>query len=191
MLGAREMRAMWFELAHKLMVLAGVSALIALCACFQRARALRSGGWNHLTPGPYLYVGLGLGIAVTALSGWIALVHEQTGWLVLAGVFGAMTIVLAFSMIVYRVRWNERWVECSCWPARTRRLAWAELARYGQLPSGDVWVAARAGKRLWFSPYCNGFDQLLDKMIEHLPDEDLPPDAAVAPLVEARVTLRR
>lgn len=97
--------------------------------------------------------------------------------LVLATVFNIATVLLAYSTIVEQVRWNDVRVERRTLLFETRAMTWHQLASLGSEPGGYWWISAYDGPRIRFSPYCNGFRDLLAKITEHLPP-DLPPAEA-------------
>ena len=53
-------------------------------------------------------------------------------------------------------------------------MSWHELARVGVEWTGYLWISSFEGPRLRFSPYDNGFDELVMTINHHLPT-DLPP----------------
>lgn len=158
-------------------------ALTALCACLQRRLAQRRGRWKYLTPGPYFWVGLASGVIITAVATLVVAggrVERSAGLLFTTG-FCGITMLLAVQALMEQVRWDRHRIERRTIFGQTRAMGWSELARTGVEWSGYIWISSFEGPRLRFSPYDNGFEQLMRKVRQHLPRNGPP---AVPELME-------
>lgn len=167
-------------------------AVTALCVCLQRRRARRHGEWRYLTPGPYFWLGLFAGLLITAVATLVVWGErvDRTSGLLFTNAFAGMTLFLAAQAMVEQVRWNDQRIERRTITGRTIAMSWYELSRIGVEWTGYLWISAFDGPRLRFSPYDNGFDELVLTIRRHLPT-DLPPaspELSAEPLLaEARV----
>lgn len=157
----------------------GFMMLVAFCTCFQRRRAQRSGGWSYLTPGPFSWLGMLCGVIVSAVGTLVAAAGKAP--VPLAAFFALVTLVLALTIIVERVRWNGKRIERRTMLLQERVLSWNELSRLGVELTGYYWISGFAGPRIRFSPYDNGFDQLMAKVSRHLPDDGPPAEMVHEP----------
>ncbi len=153
--------------------------MVALCTCFQRRRAQRSGGWSYLTPGPFSWLGMVSGVVVSAVGTLVAAAGKAP--VPIAAFFVLVTLVLALHIIIERVRWNGERIERRTMFLQERSLSWNELSQFGVELTGYYWISGFGGPRIRFSPYDNGFDQLMAKVARHLPD-DAPPAETVPKL---------
>ena len=147
-------------------------ALMALAACFQRRRAQRRCGWSYLTPGPFYWFGLVCGVVISALATLLAAGGRVP--VPLAAFFVLATLALALQTIAERVRWNNTRIERRTVFMQKRQISWNELSRWGVEWTGYLWIASFEGPPIRFSTYDNGFDQLMAKVLRHLPDDSPP-----------------
>lgn len=154
--------------------------LVALSTCFQRRRAQRNGGWSYLTPGPFSWLGMVSGVVLSAVMTLVAAAGKAP--VPIAALFVLATLALALHIIIERVRWNGQRIERRTMFLQERRLSWNELSHLGVELTGYYWISGVGGPRIRFSPYDNGFDQLMAKVARHLPD-DAPP-AEMVPQLE-------
>jgi hypothetical protein len=159
--------------------------MLALASCFQRRRAQRSGDWNYLTPGPFFWFGLVAGVIVSAVLTLAAAAGKAP--VSIAVFFVLVTLLLAFQTITERVRWNGKRIERRTMFLQQRQLSWNELSRFGVEWTGYVWIASFDGPKIRFSPYDNGFDQLVAKVRRHLPGDS--PPAETVPKTELALAL--
>lgn len=169
-------------LSHIALFVPGFMMLVALCTSFQRRRAQRSGGWRYLTPGPFSWLGMVCGVILSAVGTLVAAAGKAP--VPIAAFFVLVTLVLALHIIIERVRWNGERIERRTMFLQERCLSWCELSQFGVEPTGYCWISGFAGPRIRFSPYDNGFDQLVAKVRRHLPD-DMPPAEGVSNTVHA------
>ena len=151
-------------------------AVTALCVCFQRRRASRHGEWRYLTPGPYVWLALFSGLLITAVATLVVWGErvDRTSGVLFTSAFAGLTLFLAASALIEQVRWNGERIERRALSGRTVLMSWHELARVGAEWTGYLWISSFEGPRLRFSPYDNGFDELVMTINHHLPT-DLPP----------------
>jgi hypothetical protein len=163
----------------------------------RRRRAYAEGGWRYLTPGPLMWfaliggvVFLGfLGLASRSSASWDHSNIVAFWWLVVG--FGSMTLAIAASTLIEQVRWNDHGIERRTLFFQRRSLTWHQLSAVGyEMGTGYWWVSAFEGPRIRFSPYYNGFIELLRTIRGKLPT-DHAPTAAVTSMdaILARVTV--
>jgi hypothetical protein len=174
-------------LIHVALFVPAFMTVVALCTCFQRRLARRSEGWSYLTPGPFTWLGMGSGLVISAVGTLVAAAGKAP--VPVAVFFVLVTLALALHIIIERVRWNGERVERRTMLLQDRRLFWNELSRFGVEPTGYYWISGFAQPRIRFSPYDNGFDQLMAKVARHLPDNS-PPAETVPKLEFALARIR-
>jgi len=174
------------------LVAAGLAAhalLHLLLRSARRRRAEVQNGWRYLRPGAVAWIGLPLNLGFTGLLTYCyvfvgsarADAEFQMLMLFLLCVgFSLITIHIAYTTAVERVRWNETHIERRTLFFETRSMSWHELARFGEEPSGYLWVASYHGPKIRFSPYSNGVGELIAKAVRHLPTDLPPADYAIA-----------
>lgn len=149
----------------------------------RRRHAKVHDGWRYLTPGAVVWIALPLNLGFTGVLTYCYLfvgsarADAESQMLILfllCVVFNLITIHIAYTVAVERVRWNETHVERRTLLWETRSICWHELARFGREPRGYLWIASFDGSRIRFSPYANGVGELIAKVVRHLPT-DLPP----------------
>ena len=137
-------------------------------------------------------------VALMALTGAVLIVGEPERslpsfefqmkmLLALTVSFNLITLLIAYSTVVEEVRWNETGIQRRTWLFSRRAMAWRQLAAFGVEMSGYWWIRSYDGPKIRFSPYSNGFDQLVRKIADNLPT-DLPP--AEADLIAEAVLAR-
>jgi hypothetical protein len=166
-----------------LLISAVVSMVLALCRLLQRRKATVRNGWRYLTPGPTTWIGLPLNFGFAALLSYVYLfvgsaradaAFQMAMLLFLAVSFNLIAIFIAYMTIAEEVRWNDLCVRRRTVFFETRIITWHQLAMLGSEGSGYWWIKAYNGPKLRFSPYNNGFRELLAKILENLPT-NLPP----------------
>jgi hypothetical protein len=179
-----------------LLISAVAMVVLALCRLLQRSTATVRNGWRYLTPGPVTWIGMALNFSFAALLSYIYLfvgsaradaAFQLTVLLILAVVFNLIAIFIAYTTIAEEVSWNDLCVRRRTLVFEMRMITWHQLARLGSEPSGYWWITAYDGPKIRFSPYNNGFSELLAKIIENLP-ANLPP--AETEMVRAAVLVR-
>ena len=174
------------RIVELLVIAAAVMTVQALLGRLQRRNASIRDGWRYLTPGPMVWTGLVLGIALTGLLSYVYLFvgsarpDAEFQMKVLLGLtvsFNLVTILIAYSTVVEEVRWNETEIQRRTWLFSRRAMTWPQLAAFSIEMSGYWWIRSYHGPKIRFSPYSNGFDQLVRKIADNLPT-DLPPAEA-------------
>ena len=174
------------RIVELLVIAAAVMTVQALLCRLQRRNASIRDGWRYLTPGPMVWTGLVLGIALTGLLSYVYLFvgsarpDAEFQMKVLLGLtvsFNLVTILIAYSTVVEEVRWNETEIQRRTWLFSRRAMTWPQLAAFSIEMSGYWWIRSYHGPKIRFSPYSNGFDQLVRKIADNLPT-DLPPAEA-------------
>jgi len=163
-----------------------VMTVQALLYRLQRRKAAVRNGWRYLTPGPMVWTGLVLGVAMTGLFSYVYLFvgsaradaeFQMKMLLALTVAFNILTILIAYSTVVEEVRWNATEIQRRTWLFSRRAMNWPQLAAFGVEMSGYWWIRTYDGPKIRFSPYSNGFDQLVRQVADNLPT-DLPPAEA-------------
>jgi hypothetical protein len=158
-----------------------------------RKRARFRDGWYYLTPGPMMWFALVGGALMTALFCYVyffvgsarADAATQMKWLFgLIVAFDILTLFTAYAMMADIVRWDDMCIERRTLLFQIRRMNWNELSDIGiEGASGYWWISRFAGPRIRFSPYYGGFEQLMQKIVSHMPKD--PPPAEIATAMEA------
>jgi hypothetical protein len=163
--------------------LAANALLYLLLRSALRQRAQVHDGWRYLRPGAVAWIGLPLSLGFTGLLTYLYLFvgsaradaeSQMLALFLLCVGFNLITIFVAYTTAVERVRWNETHIERRTLFFETRSMCWHELERFGEEPSGYLWIASYQGPKIRFSPYTNGVGELIAKAVRHLPT-DLPP----------------
>ena len=174
------------RIVELLVIAAAVMTVQALLCRLQRRNASIRDGWRYLTPGPMVWTGLVLSIGLTGLLSYVYLFvgsarpDAEFQMKVLLGLtvsFNLVTILIAYSTVVEEVRWNETEIQRRTWLFSRRAMTWPQLAAFSIEMSGYWWIRFYHGPKIRFSPYSNGFDQLVRKIADNLPT-DLPPAEA-------------
>ena len=174
------------RIVELLVIAAAVMTVQALLCRLQRRNASIRDGWRYLTPGPMVWTGLVLSIGLTGLLSYVYLFvgsarpDAEFQMKVLLGLtvsFNLVTILIAYSTVVEEVRWNETEIQRRTWLFSRRAMTWPQLAAFSIEMSGYWWIRSYHGPKIRFSPYSNGFDQLVRKIADNLPT-DLPPAEA-------------
>jgi len=186
------------RIVELLVIAAAVMTMQALFCRLQRRNASIRDGWRYLTPGPMVWTGLVLGIALTGLLSYVYLFvgsarpDAEFQMKVLLGLtvsFNLVTILIAYSTVVEEVRWNETEIQRRTWLFSRRAMTWPQLAAFSIEMSGYWWIRSYHGPKIRFSPYSNGFDQLVRKIADNLPTDPPPAEAELIGQV-ARVQSR-
>jgi len=157
--------------------------LYLLLRLARRRRAQVHDGWHYLRPGAAIWIFLPVSLGFTGLLMYMYLFvgsaradaeTQMKVLFLLCLVFSLITIHIAYTTAVERVRWNETHIERRTLFFETRSMGWHELARAGAERSGYLWIASFHGPKIRFSPYSNGAGELIAKVGQHLPT-DLPP----------------
>ena len=185
-------------LGHRIIEMLVIAVVVmtvqALLYRLQRRNVAMRDGWRYLTPGPMMWTGLVLGFGLTGLFSYIYLFvgsarpdaeFQMKMLLALTVSFNLITLLIAYSTV--EVRWNETGIQRRTWLFSRRAMAWPQLAAFGVEVSGYWWIRSYDGPKIRFSPYSNGFDQLVRKIADNLPT-DLPP--AEADLIAEAVLAR-
>jgi hypothetical protein len=174
------------RIVELLVIAAAVMTVQALLCRLQRRNASIRDGWRYLTPGPMVWTGLVLSIGLTGLLSYVYLFvgsarpdaeFQMKMLLGLTVSFNLVTILIAYSTVVEEVRWNETEIQRRTWLFSRRAMTWPQLAAFSIEMSGYWWIRSYHGPKIRFSPYSNGFDQLVRKIADNLPT-DLPPAEA-------------
>lgn len=169
-----------------LVIGAAVMTVQAILFRLQRRNAPMQDGWRYLAPGPMVWTGLVLGFGLTGLFSYVYLFvgsarpdaeFQMKMLLILTVSFNLLTVLIAYSTVVEEVRWSETGIERRTLLFSRRAMTWPQLAAVGIEMSGYWWIRSYEGPKIRFSPYSNGFDQLVRKIAENLPT-DLPPAEA-------------
>jgi hypothetical protein len=169
-----------------LITVSAVMTVISFATWLQRATASTRNGWFYLTPGPMVWIAAVLGVTATGFFTYIYLFvgsirpdaeNQMQVLFVLTVSFNLLTVVAAYFVVAEEVRWNATKLQRRTMFFRWRSMSWYELAEFGVEPTGYYWVSGYDRMRIRFSPYQNGFDQLMRKVVDHLPT-DLPPAEA-------------
>jgi hypothetical protein len=170
---------------------------LALLDRAKRRNAKLRDGWRYLTPGPMMWVAFVGSLIVSVFLSVIYLFtrsaladspYQMTALLTLAVCFNIGALLLTYTVLVQDLRWNDTHIQSRTWLFRTHSMTWHQLAALGQEPwTGYWWISAYDGPKIRFSPYDNGFPELLAEILENLPS-DLPP--AEADLVQQAVLAR-
>lgn len=168
-----------------------VAAIFSLGFALQRRRAHVANGWRYLTPGPLMWFAVVGGALICALLVYMYFfvgsarsdaADEMSLTRYLAMAFSLSTALVAYFMAAEEVRWNDKGIERRTILWHRRSITWHQLARGGIEPStGYWWVSSFDGPRIRFSPYYNGFVDLLRTIRERMP-RDQPPTANVTSL---------
>jgi hypothetical protein len=161
--------------------------VLAIGILFQRKRALRKDGWNHLTPGLWAWLGFYGGIVLVCVLNWIIFVAPpkivgdfHMAFLVTLGAH-LLLVVLTYWIAVEEVRWNEAVLERRDLLFRRRVLPWPMLAGFGYYPLLDeYWVSSHAGERIRFRARAGGVDDLIAKILSEINRSGPPAEPAVA-----------
>jgi len=173
-----------------LFISALVPAVFLFLLSIQRRSGARHKGWRYLTPGPMIWCAFGGGFLMTCVLCYIYFFvgnarpdadfqMKALFWLIVC--FNLATVAMAYGIVAEEVRWNDSYIERRMLPFKRRAMSWHQLAALGYEPWGYWWVSAYDGPRIRFSPYSNGFAELIAKIRNELPPS-LPPAALSAAL---------
>jgi hypothetical protein len=177
---------------------AGLAAYAFTHLLLRSARLRRAhvhDGWRYLRPGAVTWIGLPLNLGLTGfLTYWYLFVgiartdadFQMLMLFLLCVGFNLITIHIAYTTAVERVRWNEIHIERRTLFFEGRSMSWHELARFGKEPSGYLWIASYHGPKIRFSPYANGVGELIAKVLRHLPTNLPPADYVIADAILKR-----
>jgi hypothetical protein len=160
-------------------------AVIFFLISIQRRSSARHKGWRYLTPGPMVWCAFGGGFLMTCLLCYIYFFVGNLRpdadfqmkilfWLIVY--FNLSTVAMAYAIVADEVRWNDSYIERRTLLFKRRTMSWPQLAALGYEPWGYWWISAYDGPRIRFSPYSNGFAELIAKVRRELPPS-LPPGA--------------
>jgi uncharacterized membrane protein len=125
--------------------LAGYLLLHLLLRLAQRRRAQAYDGWRYLRPGAVTWISLPLNLGLTGLLTYVYLFvgnrradaeSQMVALFLLCVGFSLITLHIAYTTAVERVRWNETHIERRTLLFETRSMCWHELAHFGEEPSG-------------------------------------------------------
>jgi hypothetical protein len=166
-------------------------AVLSLLRALQRRSGRLVNGWHYLTPGPTIWVALVGGFLCSGGFSYIYFfigsarpdaADQMRSLFYLTVAFNLGTLACAYATVAEEIRWNDKGIERRTYLFQRRSITWHQLAAAGfEAYSGYWWVSAFDGPRIRFSPYYNGFVELMRKVLDTLPT-DHPPTADVTSL---------